>query len=279
MQQNTKLSPEQQAKFLAAIRGTADEQKVINQAALAGIIDPLPVIHHKTSVSAFKTKDPGTLDTLAQAVVLSRRDEPVLIAGESGTGKELIAQILHGERTGDFVAVNVCAVTDTLFESELFGHVRGAFTGADRPRDGLIKQADKGTLFLDEIGDMPLHLQAKMLRVIQSRTYRQVGGNVDYRMNCRVIAATHRDIPRMIAEKMFRLDLYQRLNVFELALKPIRERLDDIPLHVNEQLHKWLLVNMNPNTAKLTGNVRQLENIALRYEVFGEKGIREADLL
>jgi transcriptional regulator with PAS, ATPase and Fis domain len=170
--------------------------------------------------------------------------------------------ILHGIRLGQFVAVNTCAVTDTLFESELFGHVRGSFTGADQERKGLIAQASNGTLFLDEIGDLPLQLQPKLLRVIQQRTYRKVGSNVDEEVKCRIIAATHQDLPAMVKRKEFRLDLYERLAVFTLRIKPLRERRQDIKL-------LWPGYPPEIDGTELAGNVRELLNMKLRKEVLG----------
>jgi two-component system response regulator HydG len=157
---------------------------------------------------------------------------PVLIMGETGVGKELVAQAIHtrGERRGGpFVAVNTSAVQDDLFESELFGHVRGAFTGAVQARNGLLTEADGGTLFLDEIGDMPLGMQAKLLRVIQFGEVRPVGSDRPHRVDVRVIAATHRDLPAFVRDGRFREDLYFRLNVLPILVPPLRARRDDIP--------------------------------------------------
>jgi len=157
---------------------------------------------------------------------------PVLITGETGVGKELVAHAIHarGERRGGpFVAVNTSAVQADLFESEVFGHVRGAFTGAVQARNGLLTEADGGTLFLDEIGDMPLAMQAKMLRVIQFGEVRRVGSDRPHRVDVRIIAATHRDLPAFVREGRFREDLYFRLNVLPIFVPPLRARRDDIP--------------------------------------------------
>src|SRR5580765_7603274 len=156
----------------------------------------------------------------------------VLITGESGTGKELVARAIHvrsarGDRP--FVAVNCGAVTETLLDSELFGHVRGAFTGADANKKGLIEVADKGTIFLDEIGEMSPMLQAKVLRVMQERKFRRVGGTEEVDADIRILAATNRDLGKMVAEGQFREDLYYRINVIPVRLPSLRERIDDVP--------------------------------------------------
>ncbi len=228
---------------------------------------------------AFHTIDTATLETKQDAITLAKHDDPVLVTGESGTGKELLANILHGEREGQFVAVNVCSIVDTLFESELFGHAKGAFTGADKERIGLIKQADSGTLFLDEIGDMPQSLQVKLLRVIQTRTFRKVGGNTDEPLRCRIVAATHQDIRSMIVDKRFRLDLYERLSVFRLHIKPLRERWSDCEKIVNGNVMSKINSIFTPAQPRMSGNVRQLLNLAKRAEVLGIDRIKMEDCL
>lgn len=245
-----------------------------------GILDPDHILNWKIACEAFKTSDPDTLTLVEHAKLLSSRDEPVLVCGESGTGKEMIATILHGVRLGSFVAVNTCAVTETLFESELFGHAKGSFTGASEERQGLIAQAKNGTLFLDEIGDMPLQLQSKLLRVIQNRRYRKVGSNKDEEVGCRILAATHQDLPALIKSGKFRLDLYERLSVFTLTVKPLYQRLGDIEL-------LWPQCPLRPLFDKamlagnriLDGNIRQLQNLRLRYEVLGKDSVKQEDIL
>src|SRR3954462_8249565 len=166
-------------------------------------------------------------------------DSTVLILGESGTGKELVAQALHHNslrKKGPFVAVNCAAVPATLVESELFGHVRGAFTGATDRRMGRFEQADGGTLFIDEIGDFELGLQAKLLRVLETLTLTPVGGHEDRKVSVRVLAATSRDINKMVEEGKFREDLFYRLNVVSITLPPLRDRTDDVPILVEHFL-------------------------------------------
>ena len=167
---------------------------------------------------------------------------PVLITGESGTGKELVARAIyqHGPRAkAPFLAINCAAIPETLLESELFGHEKGAFTGADRRRIGKFEQCNGGTLFLDEIGDMPLPAQAKILRVLQEQAFERVGGNETIRTDVRLIAATHRDLKAWSDEGKFRPDLYYRLGVFTIHLPPLRERGDDLPLLVQFYLRRF----------------------------------------
>ena len=202
-------------------------------------------------------------------------DSTVLILGESGTGKELVAQALHHNsprRKGPFVAVNCAAVPATLVESELFGHVRGAFTGATDRRMGRFEQSDGGTLFIDEIGDFELGLQAKLLRVLETLTLTPVGGHEDLKVNVRVVAATSRDIRKMVEEGKFREDLFYRLNVVTIQLPPLRDRQDDIPILV-EHFLKEITEQKHTATRRISrevmerfelyrwpGNVRELRN-------------------
>src|SRR5262249_45647602 len=170
---------------------------------------------------------------------IAAHDVPVLVTGESGTGKELVARAIykHSRRAqGPFLALNCAAIPENLLESELFGHEKGAFTGADRRRIGKFEQCHGGTLFLDEIGDMPPALQGKILRVLQDQSFERVGGNETIRANVRLIAATHRDLKTLSAEGKFRADLYYRLGVFTIHLPPLRERAEALPLLVQHFL-------------------------------------------
>jgi DNA-binding NtrC family response regulator len=221
-------------------------------------------------------------------------DSTVLILGESGTGKELVAQALHHNslrKKGPFVAVNCAAVPATLVESELFGHVRGAFTGATDRRMGRFEQADGGTLFIDEIGDFELGLQAKLLRVLESFTVTPVGGHEDRKVDVRVVAATSRDIRRMVEENKFREDLFYRLNVVQIQLPPLRERPDDIPMlvehflkEISDQKHTPLK-RVSPEVMRRfqqyrwPGNVRELRNTLESMMVLAEGDVlTERDL-
>jgi len=191
---------------------------------------------------------------------------PVLIRGESGTGKELVARELHSRsdwKRGPFVAVNTAAISSTLIESELFGHVKGAFTGADRPRTGVFRQANGGTLFLDEIGDMPAAVQTRLLRVLQERVVQPVGSEELIEVDVRVLSATHQDLDAAIEEKTFRQDLYYRLCGIELSLPPLRHRQEDILLlanafvTANHQFDRRAIESMIAHS--WPGNVRELK--------------------
>jgi len=219
----------------------------------------------------------------------------VLIAGETGTGKELAARAIHHSsprRANRFVAINCSAIPETLLEAELFGHVRGAFTGAVVTRQGRLEQAQKGTLFLDEVGTMSPALQAKLLRVLQEREFERVGDSHTIKIDVRVIAATHSDLARMVADGSFRQDLFYRLNVIPIQLPALRERRDDIPLLVQHFLQKLCadirrpIVTVSQDALRRLmaypwpGNVRQLENIVERALTFsqGRPQIDVADL-
>ena len=221
-------------------------------------------------------------------------DSTVLILGESGTGKELVAQALHHNsprKKGPFVAVNCAAVPETLVESELFGHVRGAFTGATDRRVGRFEQADGGTLFIDEIGDFELGLQAKLLRVLETLTLTPVGGYEDKKVNVRVLAATSRDVIRMVHEGDFREDLFYRLNVVTIQLPALRERPDDIPILVDHFLKEIAEQKHTPPKKidpsvmrrfmayRWPGNVRELRNTLESMMVLAEgEVLTELDL-
>jgi transcriptional regulator with PAS, ATPase and Fis domain len=211
----------------------------------------------------------------------------VLIRGESGTGKELVARAIHQNsprKDRHFCAENCAAIPENLLESELFGYMRGAFTGADTARRGLFETADGGTIFLDEIGDMSMTMQSKLLRVLQNGEIRPLGSETVKRVNVRVISATNRPLEEMIRKREFREDLYYRLRGVSVALPPLRERRDDIPLLVDHFL--GLLAKQNdapklrvePALLRLLtrrpwpGNVRELENVIYRLALFAEKG-------
>ncbi|MDR2049897.1 MAG: sigma-54 dependent transcriptional regulator [Treponema sp.] len=216
---------------------------------------------------------------------IAASDVTVLITGESGTGKEVAAREIHSrgnDRAEPFAAVNIGGIHETLMESELFGHEKGSFTGAAGRRQGLFELAGHGTIFLDEIGEMPMALQVKLLRVIQERKIRRLGGDTDIPVNARIISATNKDVETLVREGLFREDLYYRLNVFRLCMPPLRERRDDIPLLASHLLDK-LSSRMGRKILSLSdaamekliawdfpGNVRELENILERAIIFCE---------
>jgi len=228
----------------------------------------------------------GVLELAAK--VVPARQTTVAIFGESGSGKEVLARAIHYAGKGlpnSFVAVNCAAIPEHLLESELFGHLRGAFTGADRDREGKFSLARGGTLLLDEIGDMPLALQTKLLRVLQERVFEKIGSNEQIAASCRVIVATNRDLPEQVAAGRFREDLYHRINVFPLTLPPLRDRREDIPIlceYLFEQLRQHLgkpLSGISEQAMGIMlhypwpGNVRELRNCLERAAILTEDGV------
>jgi DNA-binding NtrC family response regulator len=214
--------------------------------------------------------------------VVSHYDATVLITGETGTGKELVARAIHRlgpRRNKRFVTINCAAVPETLLETELFGHERGAFTGARTRKIGKFEYANEGTLFLDEVGDVPFSLQAKLLRVLEGHEFERVGGNETVRVDIRVIAATNTDLPEALAAGRFRKDLFYRLNVAQIDLPPLRERKEDIPLLVQHFLDQWgekmakPAMRLSPELMDALmdydwpGNVRELENVLERAAI------------
>jgi len=223
---------------------------------------------------------------------VARSDATVLVLGETGTGKELVATVVHRNSTysnGPLIKVNCASLPETLLESELFGHEKGAFTGAVAQRKGRFELANKGTIFLDEIGEMTLSTQKKLLRVIQEREFERVGGTGTIKVDTRVVAATNKDLVREIEVGNFREDLYYRLNVIAISLPPLRERISDIPLLVEHFLHKHRYGRNSPPArisheamARLQGhdrpgNVRELENTVERAVIMARGGIIASD--
>jgi transcriptional regulator with PAS, ATPase and Fis domain len=258
------LSAALRRRLLAAEGGLAGYRRAATAARHLGIVGDSPAMR-----------------SVLLAVERSARltDMPALLLGESGTGKELFARAIHTlddhRRTNPFVSVNCAALTKTLAESELFGHRRGAYSGADRERQGLVRAADGGVLFLDEIGELDLELQAKLLRVIQERTVLVLGDAHETRVDIRVVGATHRDLQNMVRDGRFRADLFQRLWVYPIDIPPLRQRREDIPTLVRHFLEKYwgrdrAKAEVTPEfvaalgMVRLEGNVRQLENVVQR---------------
>ena len=227
-------------------------------------------------------QSPAMRQVLELVSAIAPSEATVLVTGESGTGKEVVAKLIHANsnrRSGPYVAVNCAALTETLLESELFGHEKGAFTGAEKRREGRFLAADKGTIFLDEIGEIPLSMQVKLLRVIQERELQRVGGDQTVRVDVRILAATNKDLAREVEEGRFRQDLYYRLNVVALQLPPLRDRGEDIPLLAMHFMK--IFAERNGKTVKgftptamdrllkhpWPGNVRELENAVERAVV------------
>ena len=250
--------------------------EIVRAAALSGSAGPGAEGGDAGWRAEIMTRNPVMEDVLAKARLVADSDAVVFISGESGTGKELLARAIHkasARREQPFVAINCGAIPEQLLESELFGHVRGSFTGAVRDHKGLFLTANRGTLFLDEIGDMPVSLQVKLLRVLQEKKVRPVGSTEAYDVDVRIVSATHRDLEAEMAAGNFREDLYYRLNVVALQLPPLTERREDIPLLANHflkqlvQKYRKSVTGFAPEALELLvaaswpGNVRQLYNV------------------
>jgi DNA-binding NtrC family response regulator len=236
-----------------------------------------------------------TMETVKKLVQdVARTPATVLLHGESGTGKELVARMIHlasPRKAAPFIPLNCAAIPENLLESELFGHERGAFTGAAQARRGKFELAQGGTIFLDEIGEMPALLQAKLLRVLQERTFERLGGSLQIKADVRVIAASNRDLAKEVAEKRFREDLFYRLNVFPINLPPLRERVDAIPCLVRHFCARFSAasglrrpIGVSPDALKLLqlhawpGNVRELQNIIERGVILARGEITTNEL-
>ena len=235
----------------------------------------------------------AAMQQLREMIVrVARSQAPVHICGESGTGKELVARLIHesgARQDGPFVAVNCGAIPTELMESELFGHKRGSFTGAVADKKGLVQAAEGGTLFLDEVADLPLHMQVKLLRVVQEKTVRPVGESREETVDVRILSATHKNLAELVAEGRFREDLYYRINVIELRVPSLRERSEDIPelaAAILERLAKRMQIDPPRITAEamrmletypFPGNVRELENVLERALTLSTGGVITAE--
>jgi two-component system response regulator AtoC len=238
------------------------------------------------------TNSPRMMDICKDTAKIALSQASVLISGESGTGKELIARAIHynsKRANGPFIKVNCAALPESLLESELFGHEKGAFTGAQTLRQGLFERAHQGTLLLDEIGEMPLVLQAKLLRILQEREFERIGGHQTIRVDIRIVAATNRCLQTMVKEGTFREDLFYRLNVIHLTLPPLRERREDIALLANHFLQKFSaenqrdIIEIDPTAMSMLtawpwpGNIRELSNVIERAVIMNTGAIIFAD--
>jgi two-component system response regulator PilR (NtrC family) len=270
-----------------------DDLRAMVRSALK-LSDPAaaPAASQAGETSRLIGQSPAMQALRAQIARLARSQAPIAINGESGSGKELAAREIHaqGARAGKpFVAVNCGAIPEALMEAEFFGYRKGAFTGANDERDGFFQAANGGTLMLDEVADLPLAMQVKLLRAIQERRVRKIGATVEEPVDVRIISATHKDLAKCVENGSFRQDLFYRLNVIELTLPPLRERLDDLPLLVDAILARLA----GPGGARLApgvldalrgyafpGNVRELENVLERALAFADDGVIEVgDLL
>jgi len=267
---------------VAAMRGLREQNQVLRQ-----ISRP----QHKT----FQFTSPPMRGLERLVTKVAPTESTVLITGESGTGKGVLARSIHEQsQRADalFLPVNCSAIPENLLESEFFGHTKGAFTGADKARKGLFLQADRGTLFLDEVGELPMHMQTKLLHAIEDKEIRAIGSEQARRVDCRIIAATNRDLARMVAEGNFREDLYFRLSMFHILIPPLRERRGDLlPLihfligRETERSGPERMLNLDPEAERLLcqyewpGNVRQLENVINRACILADDDfISAADL-
>jgi two-component system, NtrC family, response regulator AtoC len=265
-----------------AVRGLREENRTLRRMVMGG------------DEAAFAFSSPAMQNAERLITRVAPTDSTVLITGESGTGKGVAARRLHelsARRDGPFVSVNCGAIPETLIESELFGHTKGAFTSADRARKGLFAQADHGTIFLDEIGELPLSMQTKLLHVLESKEVRAIGGEATRKIDVRIVAATNRELPAMVREQRFREDLFFRLSMFQIPMPPLRERRSDLPALIKHLLARRV---QSPGAPRLEidaeaeellvafdwpGNVRQLENVLHRAAILADGGhIHVSDL-
>jgi len=258
----------------AAVRGLRDENRTLRKVVLG------------TREDRYRFAAPSMLAVDRLVSKVAPTESTVLISGESGTGKGVIARAIHEQSTradGPFIPINCGAIPENLLEAEFFGHTKGAFTGADRARKGLFLQADKGTLFLDEIGELPLHMQTKLLHCIEDKHIRPVGSEQARRVDARIIAATNRDLAQLVREGKFREDLYFRLSVFQVPVPPLRSRQQDIPGLVRFFLRRARIsghaakdLSIDPDAEDLLlayawpGNVRELDNVVSRAYILAD---------
>jgi formate hydrogenlyase transcriptional activator len=276
--------------YVSGLRSRDGEPRLGTVVAGSGSLNEKGRVQDETSVAGFDGivgQSAALREVLQQVELVASTDSTVLLLGETGTGKELIARAIHERglrKNRGLVRVNCAAIPSGLLESELFGHERGAYTGAVTQKIGRIELADEGTLFLDEIGDIALELQPKLLRVLQEREFERLGSTLTRKVNVRVVAATHRDLQEMILEKQFRSDLYYRLNVFPIFIPPLRERPEDIPPLVHyfvrefaRRMNKTIEAISSTTMDALSryawpGNIRELQNVIERSVIIHQKG-------
>ena len=255
------------------------------------LMKPIPLASGSKASQTMVGSSPAFMAMLDRITKVGKSDAAVLLLGESGTGKELAAKAIHqssSRKDNPLITLECSGLTDALFESELFGHVKGAFTGANTTKKGLVELAHGGTLFLDEIADVPMTMQIKLLRLLENRTFRAVGGTEVKSSDFRLICATHKNIKALIAEEKFRLDLFHRINVFPIHLPSLAERLEDIPLIAKALLSQLAaskefhltdsaiqLIKQQP----LPGNIRELRNILNRAVVLSETNVIDGDVI
>jgi two-component system NtrC family response regulator len=268
------------------------KEEILNNEDLEELHKKIEQNKNAVSFEGIISKDKKITEIMSLTARIAPSKAAVMIRGESGTGKELIARAIHdaSDRSDKpFIVVNCAAIPDTLFESELFGHEKGAFTGATKQKAGKFELADGGTLFIDEVGDIPLQVQVKLLRTVQFGIIERLGSEKSIELNVRIISATHKALEQMITNREFREDLFYRMNVVEIELPPLRKRKKDIPLLIEYFLHKFSKENNKEivgitNEAKdmlmkfdYPGNIRQLENIIQRAVVIARENVINAD--
>jgi formate hydrogenlyase transcriptional activator len=271
----------------------SEPRQTANLGLNLGVYGKVKNDEHEGAFSGIVGQGSGLRNELQLVEMVAGTDATVLLLGETGTGKELIARAIHESsqrQKQSFVTLNCAAIPSSLFESELFGHERGAFTGANMQRAGRLELADRGTLFLDEVGEMPLDVQPKLLRTLQEQTFERLGSSRTKSIDVRLVAATNRDLEEMMDEKQFRTDLYYRLNVFPIRIPPLRERREDIPLLVQHFTQKYARrmnkqIDTIPESTiqKLQrwswpGNVRELENLIERSVILSVNNILTVSL-
>ena len=272
-----------EAHVQVEITPVRDEDGIVS--FFAERMETLPIARPSAGAEGMVGRAPSFLRMLDLVARVAPTDTAVLLLGETGAGKEMVARAVHvasSRSEGPFVAVDCSGLTETLFESELFGHEKGAFTGALARKTGLVEAAAGGTLFLDEIGDVPLGLQVKLLRLLETGTFRRVGGVDALRADFRLVAATHRNLAQMVQEERFRSDLYYRINAFPVHLPPLRERREDIPLLAEsllERVRPGHALSIGPRALRalarydFPGNIRELRNLLERASLLADKGV------